>query len=505
MRNISRAAHVTTFVALLLLAALHAVAQTGSGKAAQSNASLKTGMKRAELDARMERLIPELLKDGVVPGLSALVIRDGRIFWQRAFGVTNIETKQPVTNETVYEAASLSKPVFAYGLLKLVDEGRLDLDAPLVKYLPGPYVEDDPRLEKITARIVLSHRTGFPNWRNNNPLKINFTPGERFSYSGEGFVYLQKVVEHLTGEPLDAFMRKMVFEPLGMTSSSYVWQDRYESRKVYGHDPFGSVTGRRKPKDANAAGSLHTTVSDYARFVIAVMNGTGLKKETARQMLTPQVKVQEGCQDCISKPSTGELSKTVSWGLGWGLQQTEDGLSFWHWGDSNNDAQAYVVAYPKQKFALLVFADSGNGHAIIPRILSEAVGGHQPAVSWLNYDPYDSPTRVFVKDLLTRGGAAIAEYRERRKSNPDAPPLSEVQMNRVGYALLQKNRLDEAIEIFKLNVEEFPTSWNVYDSLGEAYAVKGEHELAIKNYQKSLKLNPQNTNAVEALKKLQGK
>jgi len=358
MRDVSRATPITALSSILLLfTLLHAVgAQTGSQKTGQPAASLKTGVKKAELNARMEKLIPQLMKDGVVPGLSVLVIRGNRIFWQRSFGLANVETKQPVTDDTVFEAASLSKPVFAYGVLKLADTGRLDLDAPLVKYLPGAYVENDDRLNKITARIVLSHRTGFPNWRRDGPLTINFTPGERFSYSGEGFVYLQKVVEHLTGETLDAFMRKTVFEPLGMTSSSYVWQERYESRKAFGHDPFGAVTGRRKPTEANAAASLHTTAGDYARFVIAVMNGTGLKKETARRMLTPQVKVQEGCQDCISKPSTEPLSESVSWGLGWGLQQTVDGESFWHWGDSNNDAQAYVVAYPKQKFALLVFA-----------------------------------------------------------------------------------------------------------------------------------------------------
>jgi CubicO group peptidase (beta-lactamase class C family) len=505
MRNISKAAYITTLITALFLAGPHGIYQTNSRTAAQSNASLKTDVKEAELNARMEKLIPQLMKDGVVPGLSALVIRDGRIFWQKAYGVSNVETKQPVTNDTIFEAASLSKPVFAYGVLKLADAGSLNLDTPLVKYLPGAYVENDARLEKITARIVLSHRTGFPNWRNNNPLKINFMPGERFSYSGEGFVYLQKVVEHLTGEPLDAFMRKTVFEPLGMTSSSYVWQERYESRKAYGHDPFGSITGRRKPQEANAAASLHTTATDYARFIIAVMNGEGLKKETARQMLKPYIKVQEGCQDCITNPTKGELSKAVSWGLGWGLQQTDDGLSFWHWGDSNNDAQAYVVAYPKQKFALLVFANSGNGHTIIPRILSEAIGGRQPAVTWLNYDAYDSPARVLVRDLLTRGSAAITEYRARRKGTPSVPAISEVLMNRLGYALLHKNLLNEAIEIFKLNVEEYPASWNVYDSLGEAYAIKGDKELAIKNYQKSVELNPQNKSGLDALKKLQEK
>lgn len=501
MRNISKTAPIALLIVALLF--LFAVAQTKSQVTGQSNASLKTSLKKEELSAHLEKLVPQLMKDGGVPGLSVLVIRDNRIFWQRAFGISNAETKQSITDETIYEAASLSKPVFAYSVLKLVDAGKLDLDAPLVKYLPGAYVENDDRLNKITARIVLSHRTGFPNWSGNQPLKINFTPGEKFSYSGEGFVYLQKVVEHLTGQTLDAFVRKTVFEPLGMTSSSYVWQAAYESRKTFGHDPFGAVTGRRKPTEANAAASLHTTAQDYAKFVIAVMTGAGLKKETARQMLTPYIKVQEGCTDCINKPSTGELSKTVSWGLGVGLQHTEDGDSFWHWGDSNNDAQAFVVAYPKQKLAVLVFANSGNGHSIIPEIIKEAIGGQQPGIAWLNYDPYNSPMRVFARDVLNRGGAAISEYRERIKSGSGNGVLSEVQMNRLGYALLSKKLINEAIEIFKLNVEAFPASWNVYDSLGEAYMLKGDKELAIKNYQKSIELNPQNNNGIQTLKKLQ--
>ncbi|HKR01154.1 MAG TPA: serine hydrolase [Pyrinomonadaceae bacterium] len=498
MRNPLKTAAATGLVVASLFL------QPGAGVRSQQQAaapSLKTAVKKAELAARLETLIPQLMTDGGVPGLTAVLIRDNKVFWQRAYGVVNAETKQPVTADTIFEAASLSKPVFAYGVLKLADSGRLNLDTPLVKYLPEAYVENDERLNKITARIVLSHRTGFPNWSGNRPLTINFTPGERFSYSGEGFYYLQKVVEHLTKEPLDAFMQRMVFRPLGMTSSSYVWQERYEARKVYGHDPFGVVKERRKPREANAAASLHTTAQDYAKFVIAVMTGAGLKQETARQMLSPYVKVQEGCQDCVSNPSTGALSQTVSWGLGWGLQHTADGDSFWHWGDSNNDAQAYVVAFPKQKLAFMMFANSGNGHSIFPRIISEAVGGQQPAIAWLNYDPYDSPFRVFARDILARGASAINEYRERTKTGTGA--LTEVQMNRLGYALLSRKMLDEAIEIFKLNVEAFPGSWNVYDSLGEAYMLKGEKELAIKNYQKSIELNPQNNNGIEILKKLQ--
>ncbi|HEX8707805.1 MAG TPA: serine hydrolase [Pyrinomonadaceae bacterium] len=490
----------------LLAIGTQGCAQEGrSQQPGQSFVPLKTAVKTDALIARLETFIPQLMAEGVVPGLSIVLIREGKVFWQRGFGVKSTQTKEPVDESTVFEAASLSKPVFAYGVLKLVDDGKLNLDTPLTKYLPGAYVQGDARLNRITARMVLSHTTGFPNWRpRGGALKIHFTPGERFSYSGEGFVYLQKVVERLTGTGLDEFMQKTVFGPLGMQSSSYVWRADYEARKVFGHDPFGSVTGRRKPSEANAAASLHTTPQDYAKFVIAVMKGTGLKVETARLMLTERIKVREGCQDCISNPSTGGLSATVGWGLGWGLQTTPDGESFWHWGDSNNDAQAYVVGFPKQGLALAVFTNSGNGHSIIPLLINEALGGRQPAIAWLNYDPYNSPLRTLVKDILTRGGAAIAEYRERRKTAPPSARLNEAQVNRVGYALLSKKMIDEAIEILKLNVEDFPRSWNVYDSLAEAYMLKGENRLAIENYRKSIELNPDNAGGKEALKKLQG-
>ena len=137
--------------------------------------------------AALQKRVPELLSEATIPGLSLALIRDGKTYWEHAFGVRDEKTGLPVTGETIFEAASLSKPVFAYGVLKLVDQGKLDLDAPLSRYMPQLYVEGDPRIDKITARIVLSHRTGFPNWRDaGRPLKIYFTPGERFSHSGEG-------------------------------------------------------------------------------------------------------------------------------------------------------------------------------------------------------------------------------------------------------------------------------------------------------------------------------
>ena len=492
-------------IAILMVALLSATTEWSSAQNGSSApVPFRTEFKKAEFTARLETVVTRLMKDGDVPGLSIAVIKKGKVFLNQGFGVMNAATKEPVTDETVFEAASLSKSVFAYAVLKLVDAGKLDLDKPLSQYLGKPYIENDDRINLITARRVLTHTTGFPNWRpKDQALKIIIPPGERFSYSGEGFVYLQKVVEHLSGQPFDTFMKQMVFEPLGMKSSSYIWQPAYETLKATGHDSAGHPNEKRKNNEANAAASLHTTSLDYAKFVIAVMNGTGLKASTSKAMLSSQVKVDEGCRNCTGTPPSGKLSPFISWGFGVGLQQTRDGLAFWHWGD-NGDVHCYVLGYPEQKLGIVVLTNSGNGHAIIPEIIRETIGGHQPAIAWINYESYNSPGKVFYKDILARGVLAIDEYRARKKNNAAAFSLDETQTNRLGYTLLGGKRVKEAIEIFKLNTEDFPNSANTYDSLGEAYMIAGEKDLAIKNYEKSVELNPKNDGGIAALKKLRG-
>ena len=490
--------------ALLLFVALAQPLAPAQDKAGP--APLRAKAKKEQTVPRLEILIPRLLDEGIVPGLSIALVQDGELIWHRGFGVKNSQTKEPVTDNTVFEAASLSKPVFAYAVLKLVDAGKIDLDTPLTKYLPGNYdVGDDARLNQITSRHVLSHTPGFPNWRpQGGALKIHFTPGEWFSYSGEGYVYLAKVVEHITGEKFNDFMRKTVFDPLGMTDSSYVWQDSYETQHTSRHSGAGSPTGQNKSTQPNAAASLRTTAQDFGRFIVAVMKGTGLKKATASQMLTAQIKLSESGTNNIAR-APEKLSPYLSWGLGWGLQTTSDGLAFWHWGDNGN-TKAYVVAYDKQKFGVVIFTNSANGLSIVPEIVSEAIGGQQPALAWLKYGTYKSPARTLFRNVMAKGAVeALREYREWRKGRAASEVVNENQMNQLGYDLMSALRLKDAIEVFKQNVEDYPQSSNVYDSLGEAYMNSGEKDLAIKNYQRSLELDPKNTGAVEALKKLQEK
>jgi CubicO group peptidase (beta-lactamase class C family) len=323
----------------------------------------------------LERLVPRLMRDGRVPGLSLVLIHDREIAWERAYGVAD---------DAIFESASLGKPVFAYAVLKLVDAGVLALDVPLSQYLDEPV--SDPRMKQITARMVLTHTTGYQNEvMPGKTLQVHFEPGSRFSYSGAGFLRLQRVVEHVTGKPLPALMRELVFAPLGMHDSGYVWLPEYERRKVYGHDRGGQRIERRRPAAATMA-TLHTTPRDYARFTIAIMKGTGLQPATAAAMISPQVPVDASCHTCLHGGS-GTPSPSLSCGLAWGIEKTARGTSFWHWGENNGDTHTFVMARDDGR-AIVVFANSGNGHSIMPELVAAALGGEHPAFAWMGYESY---------------------------------------------------------------------------------------------------------------------
>jgi CubicO group peptidase (beta-lactamase class C family) len=252
---------------------------------------------------------------------------------------------------------------------------------------------------------------GFPNWRpGSDPLKIYFTPGDRFSYSGEGFVYLAAAVERITGQTLEAFMRRTVFEPLGMTSSSYVWQSRYESLKVYNHGLLGDLAGRRTPWRANAAASLHTTAEDYARFVSAVVAGKGLRPATAKELISPQSRPDERGINTATAAPTGRLAPSLAWGLGVGLEQEGEAWSLWHWGD-NGTTKAYAAASPRRGIGVVLFANAENGLALVPAILEEVMGGASPACAWLKQRGPVPAFGPFVSALRASGGAGAWRIR----------------------------------------------------------------------------------------------
>ncbi|MFI5165952.1 MAG: serine hydrolase [Thermoanaerobaculales bacterium] len=439
--------------------------------------------------APVEALIRELMTKGGVPGAQMAIVRDGRIAWNRGFGMATVEAGKPVTVDTVFEAASLGKAVFAYTVMRLVERGEFDLDRPLSGYLPNPEVRDQERLRQVTARRVLCHTAGFPNWRRGKELTIDFDPGERFSYSGEGYVYLQKVIEAVTGLPLDTLVRREVFAALGMNASSFVWREAYEQTAATGYDYLGGVTKKVRPDAANAASSLHTTSGDFARFLAEILHPTLVKPATVAAMLKTQVSVAKG----------------LDWGLGWGLELSAGRRLFWQWGD-NETFRGIAVGDVAAGEALVLLTNSENGLSIAPPIVSAVIPAPHPAFAWLDVDAYDSPART-IRERLVRAGIANGERGvSRALSELEATfpkeAFSESLLNRIGYELLGKKHPEAASMVFEHNVRLFPKSWNVYDSLAEAYAAEGDLRLAITYYEKSLKLNPDNENAKSAIAQL---
>lgn len=325
--------------------------------------------------------LEQLLRDGRVPGLSLALIRGGKIVETKALGVRDISTGAPVDELTIFEAASLAKPVFAYAVLQLVDDGKLSLDTPLSTFVPD-FIKDDPRAASITVRKVLGQSSGLPNWRSSTtPLKTYFPPGEHFSYSGEGFVWLQRVVEKVTGQPLNDVVTRLVFDPLDMKRSSYVWRADFETDYAAPHDSKQTPGDKRRPSKAVSASTLHTTAADYARFLQAVLSGARLKPDTAQQLLEPQIRLQQRCIQCLFTDQSGR-DQHIAWGLGWGLEPDEG--TFFHWGD-NEQFKAFVLGSRRDQSGLVVFTNGFNGMTIMPDIVQQLMPGDHPAFAWLNY------------------------------------------------------------------------------------------------------------------------
>ena len=336
---------------------------------------LRSNVAVSTLAEELDRAVPDLLARYHVPGLSIAIIQNNALALTRGYGVRSQSDADRITVETVFEGASFSKPIFAAAALQLWEHGALDLDWPLAEYLPEPDRPEDPAIRQITARMVLSHTTGLPNWRREGGrLRTLRPPGTTLTYSGEGFVYLQQVVEHLTGESLDPHVRRTVLAPLGMSATSYLWRDTYDALAAQPHRDDGSPRSRYESKDANAAASVHTTPRDLAYLIQAILATTSgqptiLRPETVAEMLRPQVRLAR-------HPS-------VAWGLGWGLQHTPAGESFWHNGD-NPGFKNFAIGYPAEQFGVVIMTNGDNGTAVYKRLLRTLIGGTYPAFAIIN-------------------------------------------------------------------------------------------------------------------------
>jgi CubicO group peptidase (beta-lactamase class C family) len=351
----------------------------------------------AEVDATVSHLIDA----AHVTGAGIAIFHEGKISYLHAYGLRDTEKELPLTPDSVMTSASLNKAAFATVVMKLVEQGVVELDKPVYEYLPKPLYDypnyadlnGDERYKKLTLRMLLSHTSGFPNWRaftEEKKLRIFFEPGTRFAYSGEGIVLAQMVVETVTGKSATELMRNYLFLPLGMTRSSMVWEPRFEDNFANGYDQYGRSLGPERRPKPDAAGSMQTTVRDYATFLSALMQGKILDAKTTREMLRPQIRIHSAHEFPSLATETTTTNDTIElgYGLGWGLYTSGFGQAFFKEGHDDAGWRHLALCFDKTGSGVLIMTDSNNGEGIFKPLLDTLLGTTLFPFDWEGYTPY---------------------------------------------------------------------------------------------------------------------
>lgn len=306
--------------------------------------------------------IEKWLVENKVPTLGIGVIKDGKLQQVKVFGTIKKDITAPYN--TIFNVASLTKPITAMVALKLVNLGKWDLDEPISKYWIDPDVSKDKNSKILTTRHILSHQTGFTNWRGNNKdgkLHFKFEPGTKYQYSGEGFEYLRKALERKFHKSLNELASELIFKPLQMTDTNFFWNNKTDiSRFAIGYDTKGMAYEIEKNKTANGADNLLTTVEDYGKFLTSVMNSDGLSDNLFNEMVKNQVETKNG----------------KHFGLGfeiYGLGNGEYALSH---GGSDKGCQTIVFILPKTKQGLLIFTNVDDGYKVYEKIVKHYLGAY---------------------------------------------------------------------------------------------------------------------------------
>lgn len=311
---------------------------------------------------KVDHFIETFRKYYNVPGASVALIKEGKVVYNNTFGVENVLSEKPVTEATMFQAASVTKPVFAFIVLRLAEKGIIDLDKPLYQYLPFENLAHDKRHQLLTARIVLSHRSGLPNWAWGGPsgwkagqqTDFLFEPGAKFGYSGEAFQYLGRVVQHLTDKDLNQLLQQEVIEPLQISGLYFEGNDSLHSAN--GHYADGYPTFYYMPRQAGVAHTMMSEAKSFATFVAALSNKKGLSDQMYTDLATRLCKA-----DGFDSPDNSYWNIGV--GLGFFVQDTPFGKAIMH-GGNNVDFQAEFVLFPERKMGFVIFCNSNAGHKL---------------------------------------------------------------------------------------------------------------------------------------------
>jgi len=351
--------------------------------------------------------IPELMQKAQVPGMAIAIFNQNHAVYKKTFGYSNALTKSPLKSTTNMYGASLSKPVFAMLVMKLVEQGKLDLDKPLQQYLPEPIynylhlkrwhddyssLKNDTLYQRITARMCLDHTSGFPNWRWDLPdqkLRVVHVPGKRYSYSGEGMVYLQVVLEKMLGKSLEQLADELIFGPLGMKSTAYTFLPSYEKDYAWGHNAKGGLYEKDKDNEARSPSTMETTLDDLSLFVEGVLQDRIVNKKTRALMFSPQIRLRSVMQMGPNslKDTDANDGIQLSYGLGFGLLKSPFGWGAFKEGHGDG-FQHYMILFPQQKTAVLIMTNSDNGEGMFRKLLELTIADKYTPWKWQRYIPH---------------------------------------------------------------------------------------------------------------------
>jgi CubicO group peptidase (beta-lactamase class C family) len=437
---------------------------------------------------------------------TVLVAENGKVIYKKGFGLANMEWNIPNEPDTRFRLGSITKQFTAMVILQLVEQGKLKLDGKLTDYLPD-YRKDTG--ERVTVHHLLTHTSGIPSYtglpgffqnESRDPYTVadfvkkyashdlEFEPGSKFAYNNSGYFLLGAIVEKVTGKPYEQVLKENIFDPLGMKNTGYDHYSAVIAKRASGYVKTAQGYENAPYLDMSipyAAGSLYSTVDDLYLWDQALYTDKLLPAKSKELMFKPNLQ-NYAYGWVIAKASFGESKPPVA--------------VITH-GGGINGFNTLIVRFVDSKHLIVLLDNSSQGASLdrinrdISRILHDA--------------PYNLPGKsiaeVLFKTINEKDvGAAVKQYRDLKATQAKAYDFSEEELNNLGYQLIGLKKVKEAIEIFKLNVEAYPQAFNTYDSLGEAYLLAGDNELALKNYKKSLELNPRNTGAANALKRLEG-
>jgi CubicO group peptidase (beta-lactamase class C family) len=435
---------------------------------------------------------------------SALVAENGKVIYKGGFGLANMEWNIPNTPDTKFRLGSITKQFTAMLTLELVEQRKLKLDGKISDYLPD-YRKDIG--EKVTVHHLLTHTSGIPSYTSQpgffanvsrNPYKVGdfvkqyasgdleFEPGTKFSYNNSGYFLLGAIIERITGKTYAEALKEMIFEKVGMKNTGYDLYDPLIPKRASGYAKTATGYTNAAYLDMSipyAAGSMYSTVEDLYLW---------------DQSLYTDKLLTQASKDLMYKPFLEEYA------YGWVITKAsfkvkDQPIPIITHGGGINGFTTTIVRFPTEKHLIVILDNTGSPN--LDR-LSEKIA------KILYNQPYDLPKQsiaaVVEKTISEKGiAAAVVEYRELKAKQSAAYDFAEQELNALGYRLMNTGKLNEALEIFKLNVEAYPQAFNTYDSLAEAYMKMEQRELAIQNYKKSLELDPKNTNAAEMLKRLE--